>query len=338
MLLRPRFEPTEFEKLKDRRIEGLRAAKDSEPQALLGDYAHALLFAGHPFAQPIGGSEATLATLKLADVTRYYHEQFGPERTTLVIAGDFDPAHMQRAVEKAFAGWQRLGRPLPALPSPQRRHGRRVLLIDSPGSTQTYFWMGNVGVARTYPARAALNITDIAFGAGPLNSMLSTELREKRGLTYSIYSYFIRGTVAGEFAISSFVRTEDTASAIQATLDTLATLHKQGLDSTQLNAARNYILGQYPLSYQSASDWAETFADLDFFAFPISRISGYGSELLRVQPADIQKVIADAFPEPADLDLVLIGDAAKIRDAVAKFGAVSEKPLAAPDYAPPAPR
>jgi len=336
MLLRPHFEAAEFEKLRARRIEGLRAAKDSEPQALLGNYAHALLFAGHPFAQPVGGSEASLATLKLADVARYYHEQFGPERTTLVIAGDFDPGRMRLAVEKVFGGWPRLGRALPALPIPQRRHGRRVLLIDSPGSTQTYFWLGNVGVARNYPARGALNITDTAFGGGPLNSMLSTELREKRGLTYSINCYFVRGTVPGEFAISSFVRTEDTARAIQTTLDTLAALHERGLDATQLNAARNYILGQYPLAFQSAADWAEVFADLDFFAFPISRISGYGSELLRVQPADIAHVIADAFPEPADLDLVLIGDAAKIRAEVAAFGPVSEKSLSAPDYSPPA--
>jgi zinc protease len=336
MLLRPHFEAAEFEKLRSRRIEGLRAAKDSEPQALLGDYAHALLFAGHPFAQPVAGSEATLATLKLADVTRYYHEQFGPERTTLVIAGDFDPGRMRLAVEKVFAGWPRLGRELPALSAPERRHGRRVLLIDSPGSAQTYFWLGNVGVARNYPARGALNIADIAFGGGPLNSMLSSELREKRGLTYSINSYFVRGSVPGEFAITSFVRTEDTARALQTTLDTLQALHQQGLDGTQINAARNYILGQYPLSYQSAGDWAETFADLDFFAFPISRISGYGSELLRVQPKEIAHVIADAFPEPADLDLVLIGDAAKIRAEVAQFGPVSEKALAAPDYSPPA--
>ena len=336
MLLRPHFEAAEFEKLRSRRIEGLRAAKDAEPQALLGDYAHALLFAGHPFAQPVGGSEATLATLKLADVKRYYQEQFGPERTTLVIAGDFDPGRMRLAVEKIFGAWPRLGRELPVLPAPERRHGRRVLLIDAPGSTQTYFWLGNVGVARNYPARGALNITDIAFGGGPLNSMLSTELREKRGLTYSISCYFVRGSVPGEFAISSFVRTEDTARAIQTTLDTLEALHQQGLDSTQINAARNYILGQYPLAYQSAGDWAETFADLDFFAFPISRISGYGSELLRVQPKDIARVIADAFPQPADLDLVLIGDAAKIRADVAQFGPVSEKPLSAPDYAPPA--
>jgi predicted Zn-dependent peptidase len=336
MLLRPHFEAAEFEKLRARRIEGLRAAKDAEPQALLGDYARALLFAGHPFAQPVGGSEATLATLKLADVKRYYQEQFGPERTTLVIAGDFDPGRMRLAVEKIFGTWPRLGRELPVLPAPERRHGRRVLLIDAPGSTQTYFWLGNVGVARNYPARGALNIADIAFGGGPLNSMLSTELREKRGLTYSISCYFVRGSVPGEFAISSFVRTEDTARAIQTTLDTLETLHKQGLDSTQINAARNYILGQYPLAYQSAGDWAGAFADLDFFAFPISRISGYGSELLRVQPKDIARVIADAFPQPADLDLVLIGDAARIRAEVAQFGPVSEKPLSAPDYAPPA--
>ena len=101
---------------------------------------------------------------------KFYHDQFGAERLTLVFAGDFDPAALKEEATAAFASWRATGVALPALVAPLRVSGRRVLLIDAPGSEQSYFWIGNVGVARAYPQRAALEITNTAFG-GSFGSM-----------------------------------------------------------------------------------------------------------------------------------------------------------------------
>ena len=168
----------------------------------------------------MGGSELSLARITRDDVTRYYAAQSGADRATLVIAGDIDTDQIRKDVAAVFGAWQRASQPLPPLLAAARVTGRRVLLVDAPGSAQTYFWLANVGVPRRYPERAALNMANMAFG-GSLGSMLNQELRVKSGLTYDASSRFTRGTVAGEFAINSFTKTENTARAIDLALATL---------------------------------------------------------------------------------------------------------------------
>ena len=333
-VLRPHLAAAEFDKPRTRRIEELKAIKDSSPEALLGNYGRALLFASHAYARAVGGSEASLARITHDDIVHYYANELGADRATLVIAGDFAPAQMRKAVSAAFAGWRRAPQPLPPLAEPQRLKGRRVLLVDAPGAAQTYFWLANVGVARRYPQRAALQISNTAFG-GRFGSMLNQELRIKAGLTYSASSSFSRGTVPGEFAINSFTQTDNTARAVELALATLARLRSAGLDATTLDSARAYLLGQYPLAFETSSNWAAALGDLDLYGLPDSYIGEFGSELTKADPASVSQVIAGAYPDPDNLAIVLIGDAAKIRSAAAKLGPLTEMLLAAPDFAPP---
>ena len=210
---------------------------------------------------------------------------------------------------------------------------QRVLLVDAPGSAQTYFWLANVGVPRRYPERAALNMANMAFG-GSLGSMLNQELRVKAGLTYDADSRFVRGFVAGEFAISSFTQTANTGRAIELALATLGKLKKEGLSTDAINSARNYLLGQYPLAFETPGDWAIALGDLDLYGLPESYIGQFGTDLLKVDAAAIRTVIDTAFPSSDNLDIVLIGDAAQIGEAAAKLGPVTKMSLAAPEYAP----
>jgi len=333
-VLHPRFDADEFDKLRERRIEEIKAAKDSQPQALLGNYGRALLFGAHPYANAVSGSEASLARLTLADVKRYYAAQSGADHAILVIAGDFDPAQARRDVAAVFGSWQRAAAPLPALPAPARVHGRRLLLVDAPGSAQTYIWMANVGVPRHYELRPALNIANLALG-GSFGSLLNCELRQKAGLTYDASSRFTRGLVAGEFAISTFTQTDKSAQALELALATLGEFKKSGLDGAATDSARNYLLGQYPLAFETPFDWAVALGDLEFYGLPESYIGHFGSDLVATDAASIHAVIDAAFPSPDDLDIVLIGDAARIRESLAKFGPVTTMPLAAPAFSLP---
>lgn len=333
MLQRPRFDAAELQKLQARRVEAITAAKDSQPQALIGNYGRALLFGDHPYGRPVGGSESSLARVSREDVLQYYRNWFGPDRLILAIAGDFDPAEMRRAVERVFGGWKPATRALPPLTEPARHSGRRVLLVDAPGSSQTYFWLGNVGVNRSYAGRAALDIANTAFG-GSFSSMLNTELRIKSGLTYGASSRFARGAVSGEVVLSSFTRTDDTGQALQLALDTLQRLHARHLDEETVASTRRYMLGQYPLSFETPGEWAAALADLALYQLPESYIGRYGSALQGTDRQAVNRVIDAEFPLPADLDIVLIGDAARIRAVARSLGTVIEKPLTAPDFNP----
>ena len=330
-VLHPHFASDEFDKLRARHIEELKAAKASAPQSLLGSYGRALLFARHPYGRVVGGSEQSLALITLADVTGFYAAQAGADRATLVIAGDFEPTQIRTEVTAVFGGWPRARNPVPPLAATARVTGRRVLLVDAPGSAQTYFWLANVGVPRRFPQRAALNIANLAFG-GSFGSMLNQELRLKAGLTYDANSRFTRGAVAGEFAITSFTQTDNTGKAIDLALATLARLKHDGLDATAIDSARNYLLGQYPLAFETPFDWAVALGDLDLYGLPESYIGHFGSDLVATDAAAVRALIDTAFPAPDNLDIVLIGDAARIREAAAKLGPVTTIPLAAPNF------
>jgi zinc protease len=332
-LMRPRFEAAEFEAYRNREIEFIKSAKDSDPSQIVGIYGRAALFGSHPYGRPQVGSERSLASISRNDVLGFHRENFAANNAALVFAGDIDAKWMKQALTAAFGGWPKVTAPERKLAAAPRVTSRRVLLIDSPGSVQTYFWLGNVGVDRRYNGRPALDLVNTLYG-GRFTSVLNTELRIKSGLSYGASSRFTRGSVPGEFAIRSFTQTDNTGKALDLTLETLEQLKHGNLDQQMLDSARSYVLGQFPLQYETAVHWATALADLEFFGLDQSFIEGYGPALARVDLAEASAVIADAFPRPADLVMVLIGDAAKIREAVAKYGPITEMKLSDPDFAP----
>ena len=102
----------------------------------------------------------------------------------------------------------------------------------------------------------------------------------------------------GEFAIRSFTQTENTAQALDLTLETLDTLKHDALAPEMLESARAYVLGQYPLQLETAAHWAATLADLEFYGLGKDYIEGYGPALAKVDLAETAAVTADAFPRP----------------------------------------
>lgn len=335
-LQRPRLAPDEFEKTRTLAIQSIVAAKDSDPRALIGSYGDAWLLRGHPYGRPVGGSESTLAAVTPADVRQYYEAQVGGDRLIIAVVGDFEPPAMRAKLERAFGGWRKAAAGLPTLAPPRAAEGRRVLLVDKPGATQTYFWIGDVGASRTDPARTAQEVVNTVFG-GRFTSMLNTELRVKSGLTYGARSQFDRGSQPGAFSITSFTKTESTVPAIDLALATLGRLHADGLDRTALESSRNYLLGQFPPTLETNGQLAGRLADMVFYGLGPQDVDGFAARVRAVDADAARSAIDTAFPRGTDLAFVLIGDAAQIREAVKKYGVVTEMKISDPRFAPSGP-
>ena len=333
VLQRPRLDAAEFEKARTLAVQSIVAAKDSDPRALMSSYGDAWLFRGHPYGRSVGGSEASLAAVTLEDIRRYYAGQVGGDRLIITVVGDFDSASMLQQLERSFGTWRRAGAPLPTVPPPARVTGRPVLLIDKPGATQTYFWLGNVGASRTDPARTAQSVVNTVFG-GRFTSMLNTELRIKSGLTYGANASFSRPSQPGSFRIASYTETGKTTQAIDMALDTLARLHQDGLDADQLQSAQSYMLGQFPPSIETNGQIAARLADMLFHGLGPEDVDEYAARVTKVDAAAVRSTIEQSFPQPDNLVIVLIGDAAKIREAVKKYGPVTELKITDPRFTP----
>jgi predicted Zn-dependent peptidase len=335
-LQRPRLAADEFAKARTLATQSIIAAKDSDPRTLIGSYGDAWLLRGHPFGRPVGGSEATLAAVTLADVRQYYEAQVGGDRLIVAVVGDFEPQAMRARLERAFGGWRKAAATVPAVPPPPALQGRRVLLVDKPGATQTYFWIGDVGASRTDPARTAQEVVNTVFG-GRFTSMLNTELRVKSGLTYGARSQFDRGSQPGAFSIASFTKTESTVPAIDLALATLGRLHADGLDEATLASSRNYLLGQFPPTLETNGQLAGRLADMVFYGLGPEDVDDFARRVRSVDAPAARSAIDTAFPRDTDLAFVLIGDAAQIRDAARKYGTVTEMKISDPRFAPAGP-
>jgi predicted Zn-dependent peptidase len=332
-LMRPRLDSAEFEKVRTRAIQSIAAAKDSDPSTLIGDYGDAWLFRGHPYGRPVGGEEASLQAVALDDVQRYFSEQVNGDRLILAVVGDFNAAGMKRKLEAGFGRWRKGTITVPSARPAQRVEERRVLLVDKPGATQTYFWLGNVGASRTDPARTAQSLVNTVLG-GRYTSMLNTELRLKGGLTYGISSNFDRLSQPGAFRITSFTQSEKTNEAIDMTLAILDRLRADGLDASTVASAKAYMLGQFPPTLETNGQLAGRLADMLFHGLGPEDVNEYAARVTSVNDGAVRAAIDGAFPRSTNLAVVLIGDAALIRDRVKKYGPVTEMKMTDPRFAP----
>src|SRR5262249_46825532 len=160
-----------------------------------------------------------------------------------------------KKMQDAFEAWAAKKAAVAKIDPVPPARGKRLLLIDKPDATQTYFALGNVAVAANDPDRVALRVVNTVFGER-FTSMLNEALRVESGLTYGAQAEFDPLKEPGPFLIESFTKNETTAQAIDLALQVLDKLHKDGLTAAQLTASRNYIKGQFPPSIETSGDLA----------------------------------------------------------------------------------
>lgn len=323
MLRRPALDAAEFEKLRDRSINLIKAAKGSNPGDLLPAYGNAFLFPGHPYGNPVGGSEDSLARITHEDLLAFYENHVGADRLIIAVVGDFNAEAMKSRLSAAFGDWRSAASDERLAPVAQKQEGRRVLLVDKPGATQTYFWLGNIGVAVDYPQRAELNLANTVFG-GRFTSMLNNEMRVKAGLTYSARSVITRPATPGSVVISTFTETSTTTEAIDMALDLLEELLDSGIDEEMIDSARNYVMGQFPPRLETAAQLAAQFATLELYGLDATYVDNYVASLGAATTEGIAATITDVYPSPDNLVFILIGDAGKIRDDISEYGPLTE--------------
>jgi len=333
MLRSPTLDDDEMQKLRDRSIDLLRAAKDTNLRMLAPIYGNGFLFDDHLYGNPVFGSEESLAQISASDVRGYYQDYFGGDRLVISIAGDFEPVAMLAKLHAAFSDWPAATGPLPAIAAPEPVSGRRVLLVDKPGAAQSYFWIGNVGVSRGFESRAELNIANTLFG-GRFTSLLNDELRTKAGLTYGARSSLVRNSMGGSLAILSYTKTETTIEAIDLAVSLLVQLREDGFADELVTSGKNYILGQFAPQLETAEQLAGLFATLETYGLDETYINDYGDAVAGAGGEAINAVIKAVYPESDNLVFAIIGDAELIREQVAKYGPITEIAITEPRFRP----
>jgi len=331
-LLHPTFPQDEVDKLLAQSLDGVKGAKD-DPNSVLGLYFNGYLFTGHPYGRPEGGDELSLKRIQREGIVKFYEANYAPGNAILAVAGEFQAAEMRKKLEEVFGGWASKNAPGVNLGAPAAAKANRLLLIDKPDATQTYFAIGSTGVARNDPDRVAIRVVNTIFG-GRFTSELNEALRVKSGYSYGADSAFDTRKLPGSFGIYSFTKNETTTPAIDLALEVLRKLHKDGITAEQLASAKSYIKGQFPPSIETSGQLAQRIAANEFYGLDDSEVNQLEARIDAVTLESARAVIQKHFPAE-NLVFVLIGKSAAIEEAVKKYAVkMDERKISEPGFWP----
>ena len=333
-LLHPTFPQDEVDKLLAQALDGVRGAKD-DPQQVLGVYYDGYLYGTHPYGRPAGGDEVSLQRIKRDAIAKFYETNYVPGNVLLAVAGEFDGTEMRKKLEDVFGAWAAARSVKGELISPAAPvKARRLLLVDKPDASQTYFAFGNVGIARNDPDRVAIRVVNTIFG-GRFTSQLNEALRVESGYTYGVSSFFDARKAPGPFGVFSFTKNETTAPAIDLALQVLQKFRQQGVTEEQLKSARSYIKGQFPPNIETSKQLAHIIASNEFYGLGDDEINQLEARVDAVTPEVAKQVIQKHFPSE-NLVFVLIGKASAIGPAVEKYAEKRDaREISEPGFWPP---
>jgi zinc protease len=332
-LLHPTFPQAEADKVLAQNIDGVRSAKDN-PQQVLGEYYAGYLFGARSYGRAEGGDELSLKRIDRDAIVKFYDSNYAPGNTILAVAGQFNASEMRKKLEEVLGAWAAKKVPEAAIPAAASVKGKKLLLVDKPDATQTYFAIGNVGTKVNDPDRVGIEVVNTVFG-GRFTSLLNEALRVESGLTYGASSQFDSHREPGTFGMYSFTKNETTVQAIDLALQVLQKLHKDGITPEQLASAKSYIKGQYPPSIETSAQLARRIAQNEFYGLDDSEVNQLEARIGAVTPEVARQIIQKHFPDE-NLVFVLIGKASAIAPTVKKYAEKQDaRPVSEPGFWPP---
>jgi predicted Zn-dependent peptidase len=317
-VLHPAFPEEEVRKVLAQRLDGLKSTKDSPGGSINSFYRSFFFGSGHPYGRV--PDEAAYDRIRRGEIVDYQKRTYVGKNLIVIVAGNFDPAAAKARVSETFgAAPAGTAYGYAADVAAPRSTAPRVLLVDKPDATQTYFVIAQPGVRRTTPDRVPLTLVNTLFG-GRFTSMINDALRVTSGLTYGASSSLQLSRLDGAITISSYTKTETTAQAIDLALTVLKGLADKGISADQLASAKAYVKGTYPPgAVQTADQIANLLGDMELFGLGRDEVDQF---FQRVDAVTLEQAnaVARKYYRSENLTFVLLGNAAKIRDVAAKYG------------------
>ena len=310
--MEPTFPAAEVERLRDERLNDLLQAK-ADPRRRADDgFVETIYAPGSPYGRPSAGTEETVPGLD-AEATRGdpppppRPEPDDAHRRRRPRGGRRGrPSHRRGAVRRLGAqpGRRRARQPRPFAP---RATSGIVRVIHRPGSVQTEIRVGHVGLPRLIPDFHAVSVMSAILG-GLFNSRLNRKLREEKGYTYGAGAGFDMRRGAGPFAVRAAVNTEVTVPALQDMLAELDAMRDGPPTRDELHAARDYLVGVFPLRFETPPAVVGAIAGLLIHGLPMDELDRYRPAIEAVSDADVHAAARDHV-QPSKAAVVLVGDA-----------------------------
>jgi len=306
-LTNPHFDADAVERVRAQ-MQSIIREEDSNPSTIASRTLTRTMFAGHPYAQPRNGTAQTMAAITAQDVRDMHRKLFVRDRLIVAVVGDIDAAELAQLLDRAFGGlpngnasidlppW-----PSPALPAPPGK----VIVIDRdiPQSVASF---AEPGLKRNDPDWFAAFVMNYILGGGSFSSRLLAEVREKRGLAYSLGTglspYRHGGLIYGSVGTAN----AKVAQSIELIRAEWARLAEKGVTEQELEDAKTYLTGSFALGLDSTSSVASLLMSMQLDNLGIDYLQRRDALIRNVTVADVQRV-ATRLLDPSKLVFVVVG-------------------------------
>ncbi len=249
IILNSKFDPAEIERERQVVIEEINMSKDS-PSSLVNLLIDEILWPGHPLGRDIAGSKESMTAITRDAILEYLNQQYSPGNTVVSLAGNIKHQEAVDMVSQATAGWTNR-KPLPKY-LPYREQPNPRLLVEKKDTEQAHLCLALPGLSLFDPRRYALDLLNVILGEG-MSSRLFIEIRDKRGLAYSIGSYVDHLLDSGAMTVYAGVEPKNLPVTVQAILEQMALL-KEPIPEMELLKARELIKGRMLLRMEDTRD------------------------------------------------------------------------------------
>jgi zinc protease len=308
ILQKPTFPQPIFEREKERLLASLKES-DTKPEAIADREFKRLLYAGHPYSLRPSGEIETVARFARDDLVDFYRRHFSAGEAVVSIIGDLSREQAKVVAEQLTSGL-RVAAPLPPLP-PVPRIAKEQINWITHAATQAHILIGQPGIKRLDPDYFPLWLGNYVLGGGGFSSRLNEEIRQKRGFAYSAYSYFNPLAQEGPFQIGLQTKKDQAAEALKVARGTLAKFVAEGPSQQEFEAAKQNIVGGFPLRIDSNSKILEYLSVIGFYRLPPTYLDDFPARIeavtlaevkdawrRRIDPARMVTVVVGASPSP----------------------------------------
>jgi zinc protease len=314
-VLHPAFAPDELDRQRQQVLSSLQV-QYADPNYLATLVFARVLYGNSAYGLPEAGTPRSVQEFRRDDFVKFHDANYAPNGALLAFAGDITPDEAFAITEKYFGLWQKTS-VAADIPAPgSLTTGQHIWLLDKPDAVQTQIRLGKFSIRRSDPDYLPLEVTNHIFG-GSYNSRLNTEVRIKKGLTYDASSSLNAHRYAGSLSVNTFTRTETTVEALKLVMNLLGGMANGEITQQELNFARDYLAGVYPISCETAEQVADRVLIAAAFELPADYNQTYPAKV-RAMSLDQVQATARKYFTVKDLDIVLAGNVGAFRDSLKK--------------------
>ena len=307
LLTQPTFPQKALERERNRLLISLQAKKQS-PDALADEAFFHAVYGDHPYANDASGKEESVKRIKRQDLVAHYKRFYVGRNAIVAIVGAVDRKQAE-ALAETIVGKLPAGEPAPAIPTVPALKTAQLVKKEFP-STQTHIQVGQPATTRNDPDYFPLHVGNHILGGGGFTSRLTAEIREKRGLSYSTYSYFAPMRQSGPFIMGLQTRNDQADEALKLLNETLKNFIENGPTEEELKAAKQNITGGFALTLDSNAKIIDNIAAIGFYQLPLDYLDSYTTKVDAVTVEQIR----DAFKrrlQPENMVTVMVGNTAQ---------------------------